>query len=63
MAEFIENPLKHPEWDPSKGDFFSPSVLADDIHHAKTLFRKKIFIGSLVSLHMLLLIFALIFLS
>lgn len=63
MAEFIDKPLSHPEWDPSKGDFYSPTVFADDQYHEKSLKRKKIFIGSLISLHMLLLLSVFIFFS
>jgi hypothetical protein len=63
MAEFIDKPLSHPEWDPSKGDFYSPTVHADDQYHEKSLKRKKILIGSLVSLHMLLLLSVFIFFS
>jgi len=63
MSDFIATPLSHPEWDPSKGDFYSPSVVADDKHHEKVLSRRKILIGSLISLHMILLIAVIIFFS
>lgn len=63
MADYIETPLSHHEWDPSKGDFFSPSVFAEDKHHEKKLSRRKFLISGLISLHLILLLSVVVFFS
>ena len=30
MADYINTPLSHHAWDPSKGDYYSASIVADD---------------------------------
>ena len=54
--EYIQNPLSHPEWDPSKGDFYSPVVHEEVLNHKKSLKRKKMFINSLIAIHIILLV-------
>ena len=55
MANYIENPITHPEWNPEKGDYFCRRVYEEDLLHEKYLFKKKIFVSGLISLHMLML--------
>ena len=55
MANYIENPMTHPEWDPKKGDYFSKRVYEEDLLHEKNLFKKKILVSSLISIHMVML--------
>ncbi len=60
---YIEKPLSHPDWDPSKGDFYSLNVHKEVQNHKKALKRKKLFITSLIALHFFLLVIAIFFLS
>jgi hypothetical protein len=60
---YIENPLSHPEWDPSKGDFFSSNVHREVQNHKKALKRKKLFITSLIAAHIVLLVMVLFYIS
>ena len=55
MKNFIENPIKHSEWDPSKGDFISHSVFEEDKRYYKRQQKKKTFITILAITHILLL--------
>ncbi len=55
MSNYIENPLTHPEWDPSMGDFFSKRVFEEDKLYEKKQQKRKIFISSMVMVHVLLL--------
>jgi len=55
MSNFIQNPISHQEWNPQMGDFFSQRVYEEDLIHEKKEKRKKIFISSLLSIHMLML--------
>jgi hypothetical protein len=63
MADYIDTPFSHHEWDPSKGDFYSSSVFADDQYHEKKLSRRKYLISGLISLHIILLFSVVIFFS
>lgn len=55
MSNFIQNPISHSDWDPKMGDFFSQRVYEEDRLYEKKQIRKKIFISSLISLHMIML--------
>ena len=63
MANYIENPLTHPEWNPKKGDFFSQRVYEEDLLHERNQFKKKILVTSLVSIHMLMLAIVFVYFS
>ncbi|MCB0744541.1 MAG: hypothetical protein H6613_10480 [Ignavibacteriales bacterium] len=63
MSKYIQNPISHPEWNPSMGDFFSKRVYEEDKLYEKKQFRKKVFISGLVSVHMLMLIGVIYFFS
>ncbi len=60
---YIQNPLSHPEWDPSKGDFFSDKIHEEVQNHKKNIYKKKIFIRSLIIVHILLLIVVFFFIN
>lgn len=51
MSDFIKEPLKHPNWDPTKGDYYNKSLFAEDKHHQKKLSRKKMLISGLAVAH------------
>jgi hypothetical protein len=55
MSKYIQNPISHPEWNPSMGDFFSKRVFEEDKLHEKKQSRKKLFISSLLFIHVLML--------
>lgn len=63
MTGYIQNPLTHPQWDPSKGDYFSETVFEEDRMYEKSQIRKKFMISSLLSLHFLLLIAVVVYFS
>lgn len=63
MANYIETPLTHPEWNPKKGDFFSQRVYEEDLLHERNLFKKKIIVSSLISIHMLMLAVVFVYFS
>lgn len=63
MSNFIEDPLEHPEWDPSKGDYYNKTVFAEDKQHKKNLLRKKILVSSLALAHIVALALVFIYLS
>ncbi len=63
VSQYIKNPISHPEWDPSMGDFFSKRVFEEDKIHLKNLHKKRIFISSLVVAHFLLLTIVVVYFS
>jgi hypothetical protein len=63
MSNYIQNPLSHSDWNPKMGDFFSKRVYEEDRLYEKKQLRKKIYISSLISLHMLMLAIVFIYLS
>ncbi|MBK8945318.1 MAG: hypothetical protein IPM32_08625 [Ignavibacteriae bacterium] len=63
MSQYIQNPMSHPEWNPSMGDFFSKRVFEEDKLHEKKQNRKKIFISSLLVLHILMLSIVVVYFS
>jgi hypothetical protein len=63
MSNFIKEPLKHPEWDPSKGDYYNKSLFAEDKQHEKNIFRKKLLISSLALAHIVALVLIFVYFS
>jgi len=63
MENYIEQPLSNPQWDPSKGDFYSESAIEEDKMYKRKLLAKNTLIGSLVLLHLVLLVYAVIYFS
>lgn len=61
MSNFIEKPISHPDWNPNMGDFFSQRVFEEDRRHEKNQLKRKIFIGGLISVHMIMLAAVLFF--
>lgn len=61
MSQYIKNPISHPEWNPSMGDYFSKQVFEEDKIHSKNLTKKRILVSSLVILNLLLVIIAIYF--
>jgi hypothetical protein len=63
MANYIENPISHQEWNPKMGDFFSQRVFDEDRLHERKQLRKKMMISSLISVHVIMLTFVVIYFS
>ncbi|MEE9429487.1 MAG: hypothetical protein V3V16_00500 [Melioribacteraceae bacterium] len=63
MSDFIATPLSHPEWNPTHGDYYSASIVADDEFHERKINRRNYLIGSLISVHIVLLVSVVIFFS
>lgn len=61
MQNFIKNPISHPEWNPQMGDYYSKNIFEEDKLHERKLLKKKIMIGSLVSIHIIMLAFVFVF--
>jgi len=55
MANFIQNPISHQDWNPEMGDFFSQRVFEEDRNYEKKQMRKKILVSGLISVHMVML--------
>lgn len=51
MKDFITNPIKVKDWDPTKGDFISKRVLEEDQLYLKRLKRRKLVIAFLAIAH------------
>ena len=51
MSDFIKEPLKHPDWDPTKGDYYNKSLFEEDKLHEKKRSRNKILISGLAVAH------------
>ena len=60
MNDFIKNPLRSENWDPSKGDFVSESAIKEDKQYLKKVKRKKIYISFLAIVHILLIVIVLL---
>ncbi len=63
MASYIDQPLTHPEWNPSKGDFYSEKALEEERLYKRRMLKKKLAAGALVFLHFALLIYAVYYFS
>ncbi len=63
MSNFIKEPLKNSNWDPSKGDYYNKTLFAEDKEHEKGLFRKKVLVASLAFAHIVGFAFVLIYFS
>ena len=55
MSNYIENPMKHQEWNPQMGDFFSRRVCEEDRLYEKKKLKKKIIVSGLLSVHLIML--------
>ena len=55
MSNYIENPIKNNNWDPSKGDFYSPSIIKEDRLYIRKQKRKLFLIVFLGFIHIALL--------
>lgn len=63
MSTFIENPISNPNWNPQEGDYFSHRVYEEDLLYAKRQFSKKVLIGGLLSIHMVLFTLVVVYFS
>ncbi len=63
MSKYIQNPMSHPEWNPSMGDFFSKEVFEEDKLYERILLRKKIFISGLIFAHLATLAMVILYFS
>ena len=55
MENYIQNPISHPEWNPTMGDFFSHRAFEEDRQYEKKQLKNKIVVSSLLSFHLLVL--------
>ena len=51
MKDFIKNPIKVKDWDPSQGDFISERVIEEDQLYLSRLKKRKLFITFLAIAH------------
>jgi len=63
MSKFIQNPMSHPEWNPSMGDFFSKRVFEEDKLYERKLLRKKLFVSGLIFAHVAMLAMVIVYFS
>ena len=55
MKNYIQQPITHEKWDPTKGDFFSRNIHEEDKSYKKKQSKKKALIAFLIFTHILLL--------
>lgn len=55
MKDFIKNPIKAKDWDPTHGDFISERVLEEDQLYLSRLRKRKFFIAFLAIAHIVFL--------
>ncbi len=63
MENYIQQPLSNPYWDPKKGDFYSEEALAEERLYRRKEIMKKVSIGTLILLHLALMVYAIIYLA
>ncbi len=63
MENYIEQPLSNPQWNPSKGDYYSEKAIEEDRKYKRKLMMKNSLIGGLILLHLALLVYAVIYFS
>ncbi len=51
MKNYIKNPIKVKDWDPTKGDFVSERVLEEDQLYSSRVKKKKLVIALLAIAH------------
>jgi t-SNARE complex subunit (syntaxin) len=59
MSDFIKEPFRSDNWDPSKGDFISESAIKEDKQYLKKVKRKRIYVSFLAIIHIILIIIVL----
>jgi len=63
VSKYIQNPISHPEWNPTMGDFFSKRVFEEDKLYEKKLLKKKMFISTLIFAHFFMLTLVIVYFS
>ena len=63
MSKYIQNPISHPQWNPSMGDFFSKRVFEEDKIYERKVLRKKLFVSGLIFAHLAMLATIIVFFS
>ncbi|GEM_PF-4298992 len=63
MENYIDQPLTHPSWNPSKGDYYSEKALEEERLYKRRMFKKKLAGGILAFLHFALLMYAIYYFS
>ena len=55
MKNYIQQPMSHEQWDPTKGDFYSRNIHEEDKSYEKKQKKKKALITFLAVAHIMLL--------
>jgi hypothetical protein len=55
MKNYIQKPMMHNEWDPTKGDYYSKKIHEEDKSYEKKQAKNKFLITFLVITHIFLL--------
>lgn len=60
MANFIQNPISNQNWNPTMGDYYSERIHEEDKLYERKIAKRKMMIGGLISVHVLMLAIVLI---